>query len=72
MWEYYRKTFLMTQTLVVLVSLALLLYWKVPFVGVLVFVAVMELFAVFGAAWADRLRRKVLAAPPRQLPANRR
>lgn len=71
MWAYYRKTFLMTQTLVVLVSLALLLYWKVPFRAVLVYVMVMEIFAFFGAAWAERLRRKVQSAQDR-LPLQRR
>lgn len=70
MWAYYRKTFVMTQTTIVLVSLALLLYWNVPWMGLLFFLIIMEAFVVAGAAWGERLRRKVLSAQSR-LPVNR-
>lgn len=59
MWQHYRKTFIPVQIMIVLIAVALNLYWKIPVIPLLVFVVVMEIGAVAGAAWAQRLRRKI-------------
>jgi dolichyl-phosphate-mannose--protein O-mannosyl transferase len=70
MWEQYRKTFIPIQALIILVVLALVMFWKVPINGVVVFIVVMEACGLFGASWSARLKAKFLAdkhLPPRKL-----
>lgn len=56
MWkERYRRTFIPNQAIILTVCLALAVYWKMPFVGIAVFFATMELGAFLGAMWATRL-----------------
>ena len=60
MWQHYRKTFIPTQILIVFIGLALALVWKVPPTAVLMYVVLMELFAVVGAIWGASLKRRML------------
>jgi hypothetical protein len=62
MWAHYRKTFFPIQMMIILICIALHFHWGVPAVGLAAFVLVMELFAVLGAMWAMRLRRKIARA----------
>lgn len=62
MWEYYKRTFIPTQVLIVVISMALMFHWHVPPGSILFFVIVMEVASFAGAAWAARIRRKILAA----------
>lgn len=62
MWDYYKRTFIPTQVLIAAVALALILHWKQPALVVLAFVLVMEAASFGGAAWANRIRRKILAS----------
>ena len=61
MWDYYKRTFLAVQLLAV--AVAYLVYrsanhaWLPP----LVFFLSMQISAVFGAMWANRLRRRIQA-----------
>jgi hypothetical protein len=56
MWKQrYRKTFLANQAIILTVCLVLSIHWKVPFLALLVFIAMMELGALFGAMWTTRL-----------------
>lgn len=59
MWEQYRKTFIPTQIAIVIICFVLNLKFGVAIPALSVFVIVMELFALLGAMWAMRLRRKV-------------
>ncbi len=62
MWDYYKRTFVMVQVAALLVSA--LVYTKAShgLVAPLVFFMAMQVSAVFGAMWANRLRRKIQAA----------
>jgi len=59
MWEQYQKTFFRMQVLIVLVVLGVYLaadrQWK-PAAG---FFAAMQLFSLYGAMWAYRLKTKL-------------
>src|SRR5262245_31305373 len=64
MWEQYKKTLVWTQLVILMVSV--LVYFaahRVWQMAALYFVT-MQLFAVLGAAWALRLKRKILRSPP--------
>ncbi len=65
MWDYYKRTFVLVQ--LAALPVCYLAYrnsnrWLAP---VACFLS-MQLASVFGAMWANRLRRKVLAAQRRQ------
>jgi uncharacterized membrane protein YfcA len=64
MVEQYKKTFVATQ-LAILVVTGGVMAWSRAFGLALTFFVAMQLGAVVGAAWATRLRAKVLAAPLR-------
>jgi hypothetical protein len=64
MWHYYKKTFALVQIAALLVSTAV--YRGLNYTTLVppaVFFLSMQVSAVFGAMWADRLRRKIQAAP---------
>jgi hypothetical protein len=62
MWEYYKKTFVLVQIVALLSSYFVYSKtnhaWAPP---IAIFIS-MQVSAVFGAMWANRLRRKVLTA----------
>ena len=60
MWHHYRKTFIPTQILILIVCIVLTVVWKVPARAGAIYLLVMELFAFAGALWAANLRRRIL------------
>ncbi len=62
MWSYYKRTFVMVQIAAFGVSIFVYSNTNGALVPTGVFFATMQVSAVIGAAWANRLRRKVLAA----------
>jgi hypothetical protein len=56
MWEQYRKTAVGIQIVIVVVTVAVLLWSRVWVVGGVFFLA-MQLSAMLGAGWATRLHR---------------
>ena len=59
MWEQYKKTFVLTQVLICLVTLAVYLGAHRLWVLAALYFFMMQVGAVLGAAWAVRLKRKV-------------
>ena len=59
MWNQYRKTLMVTQTLTALVCAGALFFGKAPLQAVLFLFVVMQISAVFGAAWATNLKRRI-------------
>jgi hypothetical protein len=60
MWEHYKKTFRSMQAAIALATIAI--YWAFgvrPIVAA-VFFFMMQLGSLAGAAWAKRLRHKIL------------
>ncbi|HEX4055778.1 MAG TPA: hypothetical protein VHX86_16055 [Tepidisphaeraceae bacterium] len=51
----YKRTFIPTQVVIVGVCAVLMIYYRMPIVGVGLYFAVMELGALFGAMWTNRL-----------------
>jgi hypothetical protein len=62
MWDYYKRTFVIVQIATVLVSYMVYRNSNHAMVPPVVFFAFMQVSAVFGAMWANRLRRKIRAA----------
>ena len=60
MWHHYRKTFIPTQILILVVCILLTVVWKVPPRAGVIYLLVMEAFAFVGALWASSLRRRIL------------
>jgi len=58
MLERYKRTFVVTQALIAVVSAAIF-YQTHAWQAVALFFATMQLGAVFGAMWAARLKRKI-------------
>jgi len=71
MWEHYRKTFIPIQLLILTIFFALIFYWKVPVPSAIVYLLVMEVFSIFGALWARRLRRMFARREEGLLPRDR-
>ena len=65
LWGQYRKTRIATQLLIIAISLFLMFFTSTPPLTVLIYFAIMQIFAILGAAWSARLRRKMLAAQNR-------
>lgn len=61
MWQQYKKTAFGVQVLIACVS-AVAWYTSRHWEAAAYFFTVMQVFAVFGAAWGVRLRGKVLGA----------
>ena len=61
MWDYYKKTFLLVQIVAFLISYMVYRNANHAWAPPIVFFLFMQVSAVFGAMWANRLRRKVLA-----------
>ena len=59
MWAQYKKTFVVTQLLICLVTLAVYLGAHRLWVLAALYFLTMQVGAVVGAAWALRLKRKV-------------
>lgn len=59
MWAQYKKTFVFTQVLICLVTLAVYLGMHRLWILAAIYFVTMQVGAVLGAAWALRLRRKV-------------
>jgi ABC-type bacteriocin/lantibiotic exporter with double-glycine peptidase domain len=59
MWEQYRKMMIPTQALIFSVCLLMIFGGKVAIFSVLIFFLIMQIFALIGARWALRLRRKI-------------
>jgi hypothetical protein len=53
--ERYKKTFLPTQLVILGVCAVLMIYYKMPLIGILAYLVVMELGELFGAMWTSRL-----------------
>jgi hypothetical protein len=62
MWDYYKRTFVAVQMAALLVSYMVYRNTHHAVVPPLVFFLSMQISAVFGAMWANRLRRKIQAA----------
>jgi hypothetical protein len=62
MWDYYKRTFGAVQLATLLVSYMVYRHTNHAIIPPVAFFLTMQISAVFGAMWADRLRRKVLAA----------
>jgi hypothetical protein len=61
MWEHYKRTFFGMQVVIALITAWIYLSYRlVP--AALIFFLVMQVGSVLGAAWAQRLRRKVEVA----------
>jgi hypothetical protein len=58
MWEHYRRTFVRIQIIILVICSVLAIGFKMPFLGIFVFFGVMEIFAIIGAWWGVRMRRK--------------
>ena len=61
MWDYYKKTFMAVQLAALLVSYMVYRNTNHAVIPPIVFFLTMQLSAVFGAMWANRLRRKIRA-----------
>ena len=59
MWQHYRRTFLVTQILIAIVCSVAYLLVKAPPMAVLLIFVMMQVSAVFGAAWGASLKRRV-------------
>jgi hypothetical protein len=62
MWDYYKRTFVMVQVAALLVSAMVYTQAGHGVAAPLVFFMAMQVSAVFGAMWANRLRRKIQTA----------
>ncbi len=62
MWDYYKRTFVMVQLATLVVSFMAYLASNHAVIPPLVFFAFMQMSAVLGAMWANRLRRKMQSA----------
>lgn len=62
MWDYYKRTFVMVQIAALAVSYMVYRNSSHAVLPPLVFFVFMQVSAVFGAMWANRLRRKIRAA----------
>jgi hypothetical protein len=69
MWEQYKKTLTSTQLVIALVTIAALIWTHRLYVAGGFFIA-MQFGAVFGAAWATRLKR-IFLYRSRTLPERR-
>jgi hypothetical protein len=61
MWDYYKRTFAAVQLAALLVSYMVYRSTSHAAIPPIVFFLAMQISAVFGAMWANRLRRKMLA-----------
>jgi hypothetical protein len=61
MWQHYRKTFVVTQLFILLLCAGAYFFAHAPTPAVLFIFVMMEVSAVFGAAWAASLKRRVEA-----------
>jgi hypothetical protein len=61
MWDYYKRTFLAVQLAAGLVSYMVYRDTNHAWMPTAVFFLSMQISAVFGAMWANRLRRKIQA-----------
>ena len=59
MWEQYRKTFVGMQVVIALVTAAMYLLFVRQWQPVGTFYATLQVAALLGAYWGDRLRRRV-------------
>jgi hypothetical protein len=59
MWDYYKRTFVMVQIAILLVGYLAYSATNHSLVVPIVFFATMQVSALFGAMWANRLRRKI-------------
>ncbi|HEX4123108.1 MAG TPA: hypothetical protein VHY37_00155 [Tepidisphaeraceae bacterium] len=65
MWHQYRKTLIPIQFLILAVCAYGYFRMKLPILSLFYYFAVMQVFAVLGAMWSTRLRRKFQAAENR-------
>ena len=59
MWEHYKKTLFRMQVFILLISGALYYTLGRRFLMAVTFYAIMQLGALVGAWWGDRLRRRL-------------
>jgi hypothetical protein len=71
MWQHYRRTFIPTQILMIVICIALMAVWKVPGKAIVIYLLIMEVFGVIGALWAANMRRRILRSQG-SLPDDRR
>ena len=62
MWDYYKRTFAAVQLAALLVSYMVYRNTNHAVIPPIVFFLTMQLGAVFGAMWTNRLRRKMQTA----------
>lgn len=61
MWkQHYRRTLLPMQFTIVGICLALIFVAKMPWIGIVVYLVVLEAFSLLGAMWVTRLKRKFM------------
>jgi hypothetical protein len=60
MWHHYRKTFIPTQILIVVICILLTAIWKVPPRALVVYLLIMEFFTFAGALWAVSLKKRII------------
>jgi hypothetical protein len=63
MWSYYKKTFPAVQAGAIAMGIIAYKAAEDRLAPALIFFLVMQLAAFVGAAWANRLRTKILGAP---------
>jgi hypothetical protein len=61
MWDYYKRTFVVVQLAAVAVSIMVYRNTNHAWFPPAVFFVAMQVSAVFGAMWANRLRKKMQA-----------
>jgi len=61
MLEQYKKTFRAIQLVIAIISVFIFFKTQRLWIPTLVFFAIMQVGAVFGAMWATRLKRKLRA-----------
>jgi drug/metabolite transporter (DMT)-like permease len=60
MWEHYRKYWMATQIMILVIA-AVMLYLGANWRTVLMYFLIMQVWAVLGAAWATRMKRRITA-----------
>jgi hypothetical protein len=63
MWEHYRKTFRWFQAGIWIATIAIYFWLHCTPAAAAVFFGMMQVGGLLGAVWANRLRRKIAAAP---------
>jgi uncharacterized membrane protein YqjE len=63
MWAEYRKRLILTQVIILVLSLMLHFFQGYPWPAVAFAFGVLQVFAILGARWAVRMKGKISAEP---------